>query len=155
MDRLLLIRLASSAQNIPYSKSFILTAAVIISYPFLDSIGERIKYLRKQEGFYQKILAEMIDITQQALSNMESNKTRPSHETLEKLFSKTGYYPEWILYGRGPQKEGDQDMRETTEAGYEEQLLIVLSRGSDEVSDEFRKVAAKELKRIMERNRDD
>ena len=48
-------------------------------------IGKRIKSIRKERGFTQEKLAEMIGIEPQSLSYMESGKFSPSPDTLQKM----------------------------------------------------------------------
>lgn len=48
-------------------------------------LGKRIKEIRKQKGFTQEQLAEMIDIETGSLSAIESGRHYPSLPTLEKI----------------------------------------------------------------------
>lgn len=50
-----------------------------------QKLGLRIKELRKQKGFSQERLAEMIDISQNSLSKIEIGENFLSADTLEKL----------------------------------------------------------------------
>ncbi len=50
-----------------------------------QKLGARIKELRKQNGFSQERLAEMIDISQNSLSKIEIGENFLSADTLEKL----------------------------------------------------------------------
>ena len=50
-----------------------------------QKLGLRIKELRKQNGFSQERLAEMIDISQNSLSKIEIGENFFSADTLEKL----------------------------------------------------------------------
>lgn len=50
-----------------------------------QKLGARIKELRKQKGFSQERLAEMIDISQNSLSKIEIGENFLSADTLEKL----------------------------------------------------------------------
>lgn len=49
------------------------------------SIGSRVKEIRKQRGLSQELLAEKLDISQNALSYIETGENFFSAETLEKL----------------------------------------------------------------------
>ncbi len=48
-------------------------------------LGEKIKRARKNRGFTQEGLAEMIDISSRNLSNIEVGANFPKSETLEKI----------------------------------------------------------------------
>ncbi len=48
-------------------------------------LGEKIKRIRKQRGYTQEELAEMIDISSRNLSNIELGNSYPKPETLEKF----------------------------------------------------------------------
>ena len=73
------------------------------------SIGARLKHIRKREGWNQIALAELMGVKPPSLSVFESDKALPSIATLERFFQKAEYFPEWILFGRGPMKHGDPD----------------------------------------------
>lgn len=48
-------------------------------------IGQKIKAIRKNKGFTQEKLSELIGIEPQSLSYMETGKFAPSPDTLQKL----------------------------------------------------------------------
>lgn len=48
-------------------------------------LGKRIKELRKQKGFTQEQVAEMIDLEQNTISVIESGRNFPTLVTLEKI----------------------------------------------------------------------
>lgn len=50
-----------------------------------QKIGKRIKSIRKEKGFTQEKLAELIGIEPQSMSYMESGKFSPSPDTLQKM----------------------------------------------------------------------
>ncbi|WP_433944211.1 helix-turn-helix domain-containing protein [Paenibacillus sp. SN-8-1] len=54
----------------------------------MDSIGARIKYIRKLHELNQVSFAQAIGISQGTLSELESNKFSPSVETLIQLHQK-------------------------------------------------------------------
>ncbi|MFI3300119.1 MAG: helix-turn-helix transcriptional regulator [Candidatus Gastranaerophilales bacterium] len=60
-------------------------------------IGEKIKQIRKNKGFTQEQLAEMIEIEVPNLSNLERGKFAPSIDTLQKL-SKALNAHTWEFY---------------------------------------------------------
>lgn len=52
-----------------------------------NSLGKRIKELRKQRNLSQEKLAELVDISQNALSYIETGDNFCSAETLEKIIT--------------------------------------------------------------------
>lgn len=48
-------------------------------------LGEKIKRLRKEQGYTQEQFAEMIDISSRNMSNIEQGISFPKPETLEKI----------------------------------------------------------------------
>ena len=51
-------------------------------------LGKRIKELRKEAGYTQEKLAELIDIETSSLSGIESGRHFPSMPTIEKIANK-------------------------------------------------------------------
>ncbi|MCY9334063.1 helix-turn-helix transcriptional regulator [Bacillus spizizenii] len=49
------------------------------------TLGEKIKKLRKEKGMSQGDLADALETHQTAVSKLELNKAKPSHDTLIKL----------------------------------------------------------------------
>ena len=57
----------------------------------MESIGEQIRAARKAKGLTQDALAEMMNVSRQAVSHWETNRTMPDAETLIKLSKALGY----------------------------------------------------------------
>ena len=70
------------------------------------TLGNRLKELRKQKKLNQTELAEVIGISLNTLSNMESGKTDPSTETIIKLCEFFNVSTDYLLTG----KEGTGDI---------------------------------------------
>ena len=49
------------------------------------SVGEQIRYLRKQSGMTQEELGKELNVTRQALSNWERNVNAPDTDTLQRI----------------------------------------------------------------------
>lgn len=60
-------------------------------------IGHRIKELRKSRHFSQEQLAEMLDISQNALSYIETGENFFSSDTLEKLINALDIEPQELM----------------------------------------------------------
>ena len=53
-------------------------------------LGEKVKRLRKEQGYTQEQFAEMIDISSRNVSNIEQGISFPKPETLEKFVKSFG-----------------------------------------------------------------
>ncbi|WP_040907937.1 helix-turn-helix domain-containing protein [Youngiibacter fragilis] len=51
----------------------------------MASIGDNIRMARKQKGITQKVLGEMIGVSNTYLSDIEIGRTNPSIKTLKKI----------------------------------------------------------------------
>ena len=65
------------------------------------SIGLRIKKIRQLLGKSQQELADEINITKQAISNMETDKSAPSINLLSKLLLDYGVNLNFVIGGSG------------------------------------------------------
>ena len=70
------------------------------------SLGSRIKELRKQRNLSQEKLAELVDISQNALSYIETDDNFCTSETIEKLIAALGIDAD-ELFAFGHQKDND------------------------------------------------
>jgi transcriptional regulator with XRE-family HTH domain len=66
----------------------------------MDTIGARIKYVRKLRELNQVAFAQAIGISQGTLSELEGNKFSPSVETLIQLHQKFDVDLHWLLLGK-------------------------------------------------------
>lgn len=71
------------------------------------SLGIRIKSLRKQRNLSQEKLAELVDISQNALSYIETGDNFCTAETLEKIITALKIEPS-ELFDFGHQKANDE-----------------------------------------------
>lgn len=69
----------------------------------MEMIGDRIKQLRKREGLNQVEFCETINLGQSRLSEIESNKTKPSFETLLSIKEKFNVSLDWLSTGETAQ----------------------------------------------------
>lgn len=65
----------------------------------MDSIGARIKHIRKSHELNQVSFAQSLGISQGTLSELEKNKFNPSVETLLQLHQKFDVDINWLLMG--------------------------------------------------------
>ena len=63
----------------------------------LDTVGERIKHLRKNNNLTQKEFAERIGISRSTLAGYETNQIEPSLNVVFKISSEFGVRPTYFL----------------------------------------------------------
>ncbi len=56
-------------------------------------VGQKIKYFRKRKGLSQEQLAEIMEISDKSLSNVETGRYFMSMEKMQKLFEVLEIYP--------------------------------------------------------------
>ncbi len=67
-------------------------------------LGDRLRQWRKSLPLKSFELAELIDISQGSLSDIENNKSLPSADTIAKIHINTNINIIWLLIGQGPMK---------------------------------------------------
>lgn len=67
-------------------------------------LSERLKKLRKQQGLYQRDIADKINCSVQAISSYEKGTKQPSRETLNKIADFYGVTTDYLL-GREEETE--------------------------------------------------
>ena len=65
----------------------------------MDTIGERIKYLRRKQGLSLQELADIIGKSKGNISGYENNKYEPSAQTILALAKYFKISTDWILSG--------------------------------------------------------
>ncbi|MBQ8383233.1 MAG: helix-turn-helix transcriptional regulator [Clostridia bacterium] len=63
-------------------------------------VGKNIKKAREEKGLTQDALAEQLNVTRQAVSNWENEKTQPDIETLDQIAQILGVDIERLIYGQ-------------------------------------------------------
>lgn len=63
----------------------------------MDTVGDRIKHLRKNNNLTQKELAERIGISRSTLAGYETNQIEPSLNVVFKISSEFGVRPSYFL----------------------------------------------------------
>ncbi len=72
-------------------------------------LGDRLRQWRKSLPLKSFELAELIDISQGSLSDIENNKSLPSADTIAKIHLNTNINIIWLLIGQGPMKRGSEN----------------------------------------------
>lgn len=65
----------------------------------MSKIGKNIKFFREQKNISQSELAEKLNVTRQAVSNWETEKTQPDIDTLHKIADVLEVDIEELIYG--------------------------------------------------------
>lgn len=68
----------------------------------MNTIGERIRQLRKSEGLTLEKFGERIGITASSCSTIESGKSNPSDQTIRSICREYRVREEWIRNGEEP-----------------------------------------------------
>lgn len=71
----------------------------------MDTVGDRIKYLRKKEGLNQIDFCTKINLSQGRLSEIEKGKNNPSYETLQSIKSIFRVSLDWLVSGEYPKTD--------------------------------------------------
>ena len=63
-------------------------------------INEKLKSLRKTEGYTQKDFSRLLNIAERSYQSLEYGKTAPSNATMENLCRKFPEYTLWLMTGK-------------------------------------------------------
>ena len=88
-----------------------------------ELLGKRIKELRKKKNLTQETLAEFADIEIPSLSNIETGKNYPNHETLGKIAKALNVEP-YELFIFGYYKSADEMIDEMFKEMKNNELLV-------------------------------
>lgn len=67
----------------------------------MNTLGERLNYVRKKNGFTQESLAELIGVSRGVIFNLEKNKTEPQAIVINAICQALKINKEWLLTGSG------------------------------------------------------
>lgn len=74
----------------------------------LDSIGKRLRFLRKSKGLSQGAMADKLDLSISSYKNYELDKTPISHITLEKISNVTEVSLDFLINGKDLLKDRNE-----------------------------------------------
>lgn len=86
-----------------------------------EKMGQKIKMARKEKGFTQEHLAELVGISNRTLNLMEKGKSGMTIETLIKFCNSLGVSPNYML----SYKSDNNKVRDTLEGFTPNQKLII------------------------------
>ncbi len=75
----------------------------------MDTIGERLRFLRKRLGLSQKEMAQKLGISRVALARYENNKRYPDTAILAKIAQILGVSLDWLVTGKGEMFTSERD----------------------------------------------
>ena len=64
-----------------------------------NSVGGRLRALRKEKGYTQVVVANCVGIKNTALANYENNTREPNFETIKKLADFYNAPAQWVIFG--------------------------------------------------------
>lgn len=85
----------------------------------MNTLGERLNYARKKNGYTQDSLAELIGVSRGVIFNLEKNKTEPQTIVINAICQTLKINKDWLLNGTG-------QMEDTSEASQSAKILAEL-----------------------------
>lgn len=71
----------------------------------MNSLGERLNYVRKKHSYTQDSLAEAIGVSRGVIFNLEKNKTEPQTIVINAICQTLKINRDWLLYGIGEMED--------------------------------------------------
>jgi len=79
----------------------------------MNTLGERLVYARKKNGYTQSSLAAAIGVSRGVIFNIEKNKTAPQAIVVNALCQTLGINREWLMCGTGKMEDTSAIMMST------------------------------------------
>lgn len=89
-----------------------------------DSLGEKIRCLRKQSGMTQEELGRELNVTRQALSNWERNVNAPDTDTLQRIGFLLGVHMDELVRKTMRMESGDKKGSEGDMENAEKEMAV-------------------------------
>lgn len=112
--------MATKERNAPTNEDF-----EVKFNDFRVAFGRRIKYYRDLKNYTQEYLAELVNIEQSSLSNIERGRVHPSPETLYRLANALDVKP-YQFYTASPEIPVQDAVKEIAQAMYQDKKLAEL-----------------------------
>lgn len=126
-------------------------SCILIWGDTMGTIGERLTYARKRNGYTQESLAEAIGVSRGVIFNIEKGKTEPQTIVINAICQALKINKAWLMLGTG-------SMVDENEASESEEILIELydvARGLSENERLFILDTMKVLKKHLGKEKDD
>lgn len=95
----------------------------------MDTLGERLNYARKKNGYTQDSLAESIGVSRGVIFNLEKNKTEPQAIVINAICQTLTINKDWLLSGVG-------EMNDTSKASQSAKILAELYDVAKDLSED-------------------
>lgn len=95
----------------------------------MNTLGDRLNYARKKNGYTQDSLAEMIGVSRGVIFNLEKNKTEPQTIVINAICQTLKINKDWLLNGTG-------QMEDTSESSQSAKILAELYEVAKGLSEE-------------------
>ena len=95
----------------------------------MNTLGERLTYARKRNGFTQDSLAESIGVSRGVIFNLEKNKTEPQTIVINAICQILKINKEWLISGTG-------EMEDSSEASQSAKILAELYEVAKSLSED-------------------
>ncbi|MCM1064972.1 MAG: helix-turn-helix domain-containing protein [Eubacterium sp.] len=79
----------------------------------MHTLGERLTYVRKKNGYTQSSLAEAIGVSRGVIFNIEKNKTIPQAIVVNALCQTLRINKDWLMRGTGKMEDNSEVMQST------------------------------------------
>ncbi len=79
----------------------------------MNTLGERLTYVRKKNGYTQSSLAETIGVSRGVIFNIEKNKTIPQAIVVNAICQTLRINKDWLLRGTGKMEDTREDILST------------------------------------------
>lgn len=116
----------------------------------MNTLGERLNYARKKNGYTQDSLAEAIGVSRGVIFNLEKNKTEPQTIVINAICDVLKINKDWLIFGNG-EMEYNKDISQSAK------VLAELYDVAKELSEDeqlYLLDTVKALKQRLKRNAD-
>ncbi len=79
----------------------------------MNTLGERLNYVRKKNGYTQSSLAESIGVSRGVIFNIEKNKTVPQAIVVNAICQTLRINKDWLMRGTGKMEDTSEVMLST------------------------------------------
>ena len=117
----------------------------------MNTLGERLNYARKQNGYTQESLASAIGVSRGVIFNLEKNKTEPQTIVVNAICATLKINKDWLINGIG-------EMKDIKDAAQSTEILTELYNVAEKLSETeqlYLLETAKALKQYLSKNKDD
>lgn len=110
----------------------------------MNSLGERLNYARKKNGYTQGSLADSIGVSRGVIFNLEKNKTIPQTIVLNAICSTLKINKDWLIDGTGEMKSENAFSRST-------EILTELCKIASELTEDEQLYLLDSVKALQQR----